>query len=139
MRCTANKRKDGDEMIIESIPDGAIVIENAALSLVFDEDTKLLSTITHKATGRIENVQMTFGAYPTMPVRSGAYLFKTDSQKAENIPVFDGETLREVVIVSGTVFSELSLVYEGPRTSSFVHTVRLYHAKKGKIIFIQFD
>ena len=60
MRCTANKRKDGDEMIIESIPDGAIVIENAALSLVFDEDTKLLSTITHKATGRVENVQVRF-------------------------------------------------------------------------------
>ena len=58
MRCTANKRKDGEEMIVETIPDGSIVIENAALSLTFDEDTKLLSTITHKATGRVENVQV---------------------------------------------------------------------------------
>ena len=45
-------------MIVETIPDGSIVIENAALSLTFDEDTKLLSTITHKATGRVENVQV---------------------------------------------------------------------------------
>ena len=58
MRCTANKRKDGEEMIVQTIPDGSIVIENAALSLTFDEDTKLLSTITHKATGRVENVQV---------------------------------------------------------------------------------
>jgi hypothetical protein len=75
---------------------------------------------------------MTFGAYPTMPFRNGAYLFKTDSQRPENVPVFDAETLREAVIVSGSVFSELSLVYEGPKTSSFVHTVRLYHGPKGK-------
>ncbi len=53
-------------MIIESIPDGAIVIENAALSLVFDEDTKLLSTITHKATGRVENVQVCFTSVRSM-------------------------------------------------------------------------
>jgi hypothetical protein len=50
-----------------------------------------------------------------MPFRSGAYLFKTDSQRPENLPVFESDTRREVVIVSGTVFSELSLVHEGPR------------------------
>ena len=79
---------------------------------------------------------MTFGAYPTMPFRSGAYLFKTDFQRPENVPVFEADTLREAVIVSGTVFSELSLVYEGPKTSSFVHTVRLYHGIKGTSSFL---
>ena len=81
---------------------------------------------------------MTFGAYPTMPFRSGAYLFKTDFQRPENVPVFEADTLREAVIVSGTVFSELSLVYEGPKTSSFVHTVRLYHGIKGTSSFDTF-
>ena len=41
----------------------------------------------------------------------------------------------KVVIVSGSVFSELSLVHEGPKTSSFVHTVRLYHGPKGNAGF----
>ena len=45
----------------------------------------------------------------------------------------------QVVIVSGSVFSELSLVHEGPKTSSFVHTVRLYHGPKGKAGIFRFD
>jgi hypothetical protein len=47
-------------------------------------------------------VKVTFGAYPTMPFRSGAYLFKVDSQRAENVQVFDAETLREVSLPSQT-------------------------------------
>jgi hypothetical protein len=56
-------------MIVETIPDGSIVIENAALSLVFDEDSKLLSTVTHKATGRVENVQVIIKATQIKPER----------------------------------------------------------------------
>ena len=44
--------------------------------------------------------------------------------------------LVEVVVVSGTIFSELSLHYESgnvhPR-GTFVHTVRLYHEHHGNI------
>jgi len=67
-----------------------------------------------------------------MPFRNGAYLFKTDPQKPDNTQVFDSEGLIEAVIISGTVFSELSLVFEGPKGSSFIHTVRLFHSPKGK-------
>ena len=72
MRCSSNKPNKnlgGFEMIVETIPDGSIVIENAALSLVFDEDSKLLSTVTHKATGRVENVQVIIKATQIKPER----------------------------------------------------------------------
>ena len=63
LRCSSNRgsaAKNENEMVVESIPDGAIVVENSAFTLVFDEDTKLLSTITHKASGKTENVQVDF-------------------------------------------------------------------------------
>lgn len=109
-RCASTNAKVENEMIVESIPEGSVVIENIAFTLVFDEDTKLLSTVTHKATGKVENVQVTFGAYPTMPFRSGAYLFKTDSQRSENLPVFDADTLREVRVHSIKVL-EIAFTY----------------------------
>lgn len=42
----------------------------------------------------------------------GAYLFKPDERQGENVPVFTDEDLKEVVIISGPVFSEVSVVYE---------------------------
>lgn len=64
-RCAASKgvTKTENEMTIESLPEGSIVIENSAMTLVFDEETKLLSTITHKATGKVENIQVSINDY----------------------------------------------------------------------------
>jgi len=39
-------------------PDGSVVVENSLYSLVFDEDTRLLATITHKPSGKTENIQV---------------------------------------------------------------------------------
>jgi hypothetical protein len=74
---------------------------------------------------------MSFGGYSTMPFRNGAYLFKTDPQKPDAVLVFEPESLTEAVIISGPVFSELSLVFEAPKGASFIHTVRLMHSPKG--------
>ena len=163
MRCPRNVKneatKDNESsdagILLDRIPDGDIgmnksksvlrvsfempfflsVISNANLELVFDEDTRLLSTIKEKSTGQLKNVQVQFGGYPTVPFRNGAYLFKPDTEHQPDIltvidPVDD---LKEVVVISGPVFSEISVIYEAGSSAanqgSFVHTVRLYHSQ----------
>ena len=92
--------------------------------------------------------------------RSGAYLFKPEQGGSQggynNNPyntnhnnnhndkndfeyrsqtVFDANDMRECVVVSGPVFSEVTVAYEngggidGVGASNFVHTVRLYHTR----------
>ena len=127
-------------IIVDRVPDGGIVISNTNLELVFDEDTRLLATVKDKARNIVRDVQVVFGGYPTVPFRNGAYLFKPDTEhQPEVIPVVDPvDDLKEVVIISGPVFSEISLIYEAgsapSNMASFVHTVRLYHGQADNLL-----
>jgi alpha-mannosidase II len=138
LRCPKNVdiTEDNDKpIILEKISDGGVVISNANLELIFDEDTHLLATVTDKRTGLTKEVKMVFGGYPTIQFRNGAYLFKPDtSYKPDVLPIIDPiDNLKEIVIISGPVFSEISLIYEAgvsaSNQASFVHTMRLYHTQ----------
>jgi alpha-mannosidase len=91
--------------------------------------------VTDKSSGRKLALEVYFDAYPTSQFRSGAYLFKPDATQEENVSVFTASDLREVVVMSGPVFSEVSAVYESgvskSEPGSFVHTLRLYHTGDG--------
>ena len=67
-----------------------------------------------KKTNLTKNVTINFGGYPTMQFRNGAYLFKPDlNHQPPILPIIDPiDNLKEVVIISGHVFSEISLIYE---------------------------
>ena len=53
------------------IPEGAIQLENSELVLLFDEETRMLASITDKRSGEKEDVEVYFAAYPTAQFRSG--------------------------------------------------------------------
>ncbi len=114
-------------------PEGAAQLENAELVLLFDEATHLLRSVTHKRSGRTEELGLEFAAYPTAQFQSGAYLFKTDPRGEDKVAVFGPDNLRECVITSGPVFSEVTLLFESGQSKqepgTFSHTVRLYHSK----------
>ena len=129
LRCPKNtKFSDDDPIILDKINEGSVVISNAYLELIFDEDTHLLTSVKNKETNLTKNVKLTFGGYATMQFRNGAYLFKPDTSR-DPLPVIDPiDNLKEIVIISGPVFSEISLIYEAGTTmanlGSFVHTLR---------------
>lgn len=84
LRCP--KLHEGDEidadspMTMQKISDGAVVISNANLQLTFDEETHLLNLVRDKKLNVTKNVKLSFGGYPTMQFRNGAYLFKPGKQ-----------------------------------------------------------
>merc|ERR1719510_1905309 len=125
---------------MDKISDGAVVISNANLELIFDEDTKLLMSIKDKKSGLVKKVKMVFGGYPTMQFRNGAYLFKPDTNRQPStLPIIDPiDHLKEVVIITGPIFSEISLIYEAGTSmitqGSFVHTLRLHHAPPDSVL-----
>jgi len=127
-------------MTLEEISEGSVVISNANLELVFDEETHLLKSIKDKKTNLTKNVAVVFGGYPTMQFRNGAYLFKPDlNHQPPILPIIDPiDNLKEVVIISGHVFSEISLIYEAGTSvtiqGSFVHTIRLHHARPDSLL-----
>ena len=88
--------------------------------------------MTDKITKQKKRVELEFATYSTYQFSSGAYLFKPDLTR-RNPVVFDVADPEEVVIVSGPVFSEISVVHKSVTTfktsepGSFIHTVRLYH------------
>ena len=83
---------------------------------------------------------MVFGGYPTMQFRNGAYLFKPDvNRQPPTVSVIDPiDNLKEIVIITGPVFSEISLIYESGTSmtnlGSFVHTIRLHHAPPDSVL-----
>ena len=120
--------KDDKPYSLSSIPEGLIQLENQVYLLQFDSDTKLLSNINNKLSGVVHEVSHQFIGYPSEPFRSGAYLLSVDPSYAE--PIFSQSELIDVVIMSGLIWSQLSLMWkiggEGG-TSTFVTTYRLYH------------
>ena len=62
-----------------------------------------------------------------MQFRNGAYLFKPDHNR-DPVSVIDPiDHLKEVVVISGHVFSEISLIYEAGNFAKY----RLGNYKKG--------
>ena len=120
-------------------------LENHFYTVMFDPVSRLLSTVTNKLNGESVPLEMEFTAYPSAPKRSGAYLFSVDrSATAELGPVFTEHDLTDIVILSGPVFAQLSLVWEvtgnfGTSSSTFTSTVRLQHTSgpQGEAIAIE--
>ncbi|XP_059084472.1 alpha-mannosidase 2-like [Tigriopus californicus] len=130
-----NRDKPSSPLTLAGLPPGAIQLENSQMVLMFDEVTKLLTSVTNKLTGKKDELNLKFSAYPTAQFRSGAYLFKTDPHMSDYVEVFTQNDLKDVVVMSGPVYSEVTVVYEsGENTQSpgsFIHTVRLYHTSDG--------
>ena len=108
-------------LILEKISEGPVAMSNANFELIFNEDTRLLESITDKRSGLTRDVHVVFGAYPTQPFRNGAYLFKPDPNRLppQFIPIMDPiDSLKEIVIISGPIFSEISLIYEAGASAS---------------------
>lgn len=142
MRCP-NSESDTTPFSLHSVPHGAVKLENHVYTLMFDPISWLLSTVTNKLSGETVSLGMEFTAYPSAHFRSGAYLFSVDSSSsAETGPVFNERDLFDVLILSGPLFAELTLVWsvngEGG-TSTFVTAVRLQHTTgpQGEAISIE--
>ena len=120
--------KEDQPYSLSPLPEGLIQLENQVYSLQFDSQTKLLSSINNKLSGTVHSVENQFIGYPSEPFRSGAYLLSVETSYAG--PVFSPQDLIDVVIVSGLVWSQLTLMWkvggEGG-ASTFVTTYRLYH------------
>ena len=88
-------------------------VQKSHCELVSQNNQKFLTQIDKK-TNLTKNVAVVFGGYPTMQFRNGAYLFKPDlNHQPPILPIIDPiDNLKEVVIISGHVFSEISLIYE---------------------------
>jgi len=105
-----------------------IQLENQVYTLQFDGQTKLMSSIVNKVSGVVEEISHQYVAYPSQSFRSGAYLLSVDTSRAK--AVFSPADLIDVVIVSGPVWSQLTLMWklgaEGG-VSTFVSSYRLHH------------
>jgi len=116
------------------VPEGAVQIENNLYRLLFDPISKLLRNATNKLNGVSMPLDLEFSAYNSAPFRSGAYLFQTDPAKDVESEVFSERDIKSIVIISGPVFSQLTVVWEikgtshqNPSPSTFLHSVKLYH------------
>ncbi len=128
LMCPQSEKED-KPFSLSSIPEGVIQLENQVYLLQFDSDSKLLSNVNNKLSGVTHEVSQQFIGYPSQPFRSGAYLLSVEPSFAE--PIFSQSELMDVVIVSGLIWSQLTLMWkiggEGG-TSTFVTTYRLYHS-----------
>ena len=129
LMCPDSSDKDDDNPFsLSPIPEGTIQLENQVYSLQFDSTTKLLASINNKLSGDFQSVSHSYIGYPSQPFRSGAYLMSVEASYAA--PVFSVSDLIDVVIVSGVIWSQLTLMWkvggEGG-ASTFVTTYRLYH------------
>lgn len=132
--CAACGRASGDPSYvspfeIKSMQAGDIQLENHRMKLLFDGRSGFLKAVTRKATGRTTQCGLQFAAYPSAQFHSGAYLFMPDpnSREPEREILTDevsGQRTVQIVITSGPIASELTVVY----SSILAHSVRIYHA-----------
>ena len=128
---------------LHTLPAGTVKLENHVYTLLFDPVTRLLTSVTNKLSGKSLPLHLEFASYPSAPFRSGAYLFSVDrSAAAETRPPFGEREVADLVIVSGPVFAQVTVVWrvlgEGG-VSTFAHTVRLQHTAGPQGEAIQLD
>ena len=124
-----NSSKAEEPFSLLTLPrDELIQLENQVYTLQFDSSTKLMSSIVNKVSGVVQQVSHQYVGYPSQSFRSGAYLLSLDTSLARF--VFSPADLIDVVIVSGPVWSQLTLMWkvggEGG-VSTFMSSYRLYH------------
>ena len=130
MRCPDSDKYS--RLTLNSIPEGAVQLENQIYKLLFDPETKLLTNITNKVSGEGRAVNLEFSSYTSKFFRSGAYLFAVEESGGvpTEIPLFTAADISDVMIVSGSVFSEARVLWQVPGQggmATFLHTVRLVH------------
>lgn len=117
-------QQNQDVFQTKNIQLGDIQLENRKIRALFDGKTGFLKTITKKDTEKRTFCEMTIAAYQSAQFHSGAYLFMPDPNSHET----ERDILRDysnqfIVITSGPIASELTVVYE----DLLAHSARLYH------------
>ena len=131
LMCPDSSVKEEDDVkpfSLSPLPEGVIQLENQVYTLQFDSSSRLLTSITNKLSGGSQQVLHSFIGYPSQPFRSGAYLLSVETSYAA--PVFSASDLIDVVIVSGVIWSQLTLMWKvggEAGASTFVTSYRLYH------------
>ena len=128
LMCPATDQED-QPFTLEPLPrEELIQLENQVYTVQFDSQTKLMSSIVNKVSGVVQEMSHQYIGYPSQSFRSGAYLLSLETSYAG--PLFSPADLIDVVIVSGSVWSQLTLMWklggEGG-VSTFVTSYRLYH------------
>jgi len=128
LMCPDTDKEEEPFSLLPLPKDELIQLENQVYTLQFDSSTKLMSSIKNKVSGVEQEISHQFIAYPSQSFRSGAYLLSLDTSYAGS--VFSPTDLIDVVIVSGPVWSQLTLMWkiggEGG-VSTFMTSYRLHH------------
>ncbi|MCL4113844.1 UNVERIFIED_CONTAM: hypothetical protein GTU68_043594 [Idotea baltica] len=115
--------KSGSPFETKDVLSGDIQLESDSMKLLFDGTTGLLHSVTNKQTKKIIQLSMKYAAYPSAQFKSGAYLFKPDPNAREpEEDVLSGAKPR-IFIQSGSVFSELTVMFG----SVLMHSFRVFH------------
>ncbi|PSN33505.1 Alpha-mannosidase 2x, partial [Blattella germanica] len=97
---------------VKGMQTGDIQLENHRMKLLFDGRSGFLKAVTRKATGHTTQCGLQFAAYPSAQFHSGAYLFMPDPNSRElEKDVLDNQHGLQIVITSGPIASELSVIY----------------------------
>ena len=121
--CSRNEAKNvKGPFQFQSMENADIQLENKKIKLLFDGQTGFLRSVTKKSTNKTTLCSMQFAAYPSAMFHSGAYLFQPDPNTNE--PYIDElkEQKPQIFIISGTVMSEISVVYD-----QLVHSTIIFH------------
>ncbi|CAL8069398.1 unnamed protein product [Orchesella dallaii] len=107
---------------INSIQSGDIQLNNERLQLLFDRSSGFLLKVTKLKDKTSTNISMKFGGYASTDFRSGAYLLMPDTNTEQEIPFRYSANPVKVFIVSGPLYSELSVSH-----SPLLVSTRLMH------------
>ncbi|KAL1116642.1 hypothetical protein AAG570_005114 [Ranatra chinensis] len=110
---------------VKGIQSGHVQLENDKFKLLLDGRTGFLKSVVDKATGKSTQCAVQFAAYPSAQFHSGAYLFMPDPNSRETErDVLEEYPGQKIVIVSGPISSELTVIYGNLLT----HSVRIYQS-----------
>ncbi|ODN05616.1 Alpha-mannosidase 2 [Orchesella cincta] len=99
----------GPTFEINTIQTGDIQLNNERLQLLFDRNSGFLLKVTKLKDKTSANISMKFGGYASIDFRSGAYLLMPDTNTEQEIPFRYSANPVKVFIVSGPLYSELSV------------------------------
>lgn len=125
--CSTDKAVDGSVLLFNllHLQTGDIQLENHKLRLIIDEYTGFLKTIIPKPDSE-KPIVIDFGAFTNAKVRSGMFLFRTNTSKLiidVLSPFRQNAKSTGIIIVSGQVTTELTTIY-----GNFLqHTVKIFN------------